>query len=88
PLSACGGVFCSSLLQSSQARSSPAGAVSTLIGLFRFPGPALLSIDKAIKIKAHFAVYPARHEKRAPVEAFLSWLHGEAAKVKGIHLLM
>ncbi|MBB3178436.1 DNA-binding transcriptional LysR family regulator [Variovorax sp. Sphag1AA] len=40
----------------------------------------ILSLDKAVRIKAHFVVYPARHEKRAPVEAFLSWLHGEAAK--------
>jgi DNA-binding transcriptional LysR family regulator len=39
-----------------------------------------LSLDKAVKTKAHFAVYPVRHAKRAPVEAFLSWLHGEAAK--------
>jgi DNA-binding transcriptional LysR family regulator len=37
-------------------------------------------LDKAIRIKAHFAVYPARHAKRAPVEAFLTWLHREAAK--------
>ena len=36
--------------------------------------------DKAIKVKAHFAVYPARHAKRPPVEAFLAWLHREAAK--------
>jgi DNA-binding transcriptional LysR family regulator len=41
---------------------------------------AFLSLDKAVKTKAHFAVYPSRHAKRAPVEAFLSWLHGEAAK--------
>jgi DNA-binding transcriptional LysR family regulator len=40
----------------------------------------VFGLDKAIKVKAHFAVYPARHAKRAPVEAFLSWLHGEAAK--------
>ncbi|MEJ8810330.1 LysR substrate-binding domain-containing protein [Variovorax ureilyticus] len=40
----------------------------------------ILSLDKAIPIKAHFVVYPARHGKRAPVEAFLSWLHGEAAR--------
>jgi len=37
-------------------------------------------LDKAIKVKAHFAVYPARHAKRAPVEAFLTWLHREAGK--------
>ncbi len=36
--------------------------------------------DKALRVKAHFAVYPARHARRPPVEAFLSWLHGEAAK--------
>jgi LysR family glycine cleavage system transcriptional activator len=40
----------------------------------------ILSLDKAVRVKAHFVVYPARHAKRAPVEAFLSWLHGEAAK--------
>jgi len=36
-------------------------------------------IDMAIKVKAHFAVYPPRHSKRKPVEAFLTWLHQEAA---------
>ncbi|CAM5781385.1 LysR substrate-binding domain-containing protein [Rhizobacter fulvus] len=36
--------------------------------------------DKSIKIKAHFAVYPARHARRHPVEAFLTWMHGEAAQ--------
>jgi LysR family glycine cleavage system transcriptional activator len=40
----------------------------------------ILSLDKAVRVKSHFVVYPARHAKRAPVEAFLSWLHGEAAK--------
>jgi DNA-binding transcriptional LysR family regulator len=40
----------------------------------------VFGLDKAIKVKAHFAVYPARHGKRPPVEAFLSWLHGEASK--------
>jgi DNA-binding transcriptional LysR family regulator len=38
----------------------------------------VLGLDKAIKVKAHFAVYPARHGKRAPVEAFLAWLHRQA----------
>ncbi len=33
----------------------------------------------AIKVKAHFAVYPARHARRPAVEAFLAWLHREAA---------
>ena len=37
--------------------------------------------DKSIKVKAHFAVYPSRHARRPPVEAFLAWLHGEAAKL-------
>ncbi|KNZ30995.1 MAG: LysR family transcriptional regulator [Methylibium sp. NZG] len=40
----------------------------------------VFGLDKAVKVKAHFAVYPARHAKRAPVEAFLTWLHREAAK--------
>jgi DNA-binding transcriptional LysR family regulator len=39
----------------------------------------VLGMDKCIRVKAHFAVYPARHAKRLPVESFLSWLHGEAA---------
>lgn len=41
---------------------------------------AVFGMDKAIRVKAHFAVYPERHAKRPAVEAFLSWLHGEAAK--------
>ncbi len=40
----------------------------------------VFGLDKAIRVKAHFLVYPARHAKRAPVEAFLSWIHGEAAR--------
>ena len=40
----------------------------------------VFGLDKAIKVKAHFAVYPARHAKRPPVEAFLAWVHGEAAR--------
>jgi DNA-binding transcriptional LysR family regulator len=40
----------------------------------------VFGLDKAIKVKAHFAVYPARHTRRPPVEAFLTWLHGEAAR--------
>lgn len=39
----------------------------------------VFGLDQAIKVKAHFAVYPARHARRQPVEAFLAWLHGEAA---------
>ena len=40
----------------------------------------VFGLEKAVSVKAHFAVYPARHAKRPPVEAFLNWLHGEAAK--------
>jgi DNA-binding transcriptional LysR family regulator len=37
-------------------------------------------LEMAIKVKAHFAVYPPRHSKRKPVEAFLTWLHQEASR--------
>ena len=40
----------------------------------------VFGLERAIEVKAHFAVYPARHAKRPAVEAFLSWLHGEASK--------
>lgn len=40
----------------------------------------VFGFDKDIKVKAHFAVYPARHAKRPPVEAFLYWLHSEASR--------
>lgn len=39
----------------------------------------VFGLDKAITVKAHHAVYPARSAKRVPVEAFLTWLHREAA---------
>ena len=41
---------------------------------------AVFGMNKAIRVKAHFAVYPPRHAKRPTVEAFLFWLHSEAAK--------
>lgn len=41
---------------------------------------APFDMEQAVRVKAHFAVYPERHAKRPAVEAFLSWLHGEAAK--------
>jgi DNA-binding transcriptional LysR family regulator len=44
----------------------------------------VLGMDKCLRVKAHFAVYPARHAKRRPVEAFLSWLHGEAAATSSL----
>lgn len=40
----------------------------------------VFGLDKAVRVKAHFVVYPAKHAKRPPVEAFLSWIHGEAAR--------
>ncbi|MEJ8855250.1 LysR substrate-binding domain-containing protein [Variovorax robiniae] len=40
----------------------------------------LFGLDQAIKVKAHFVVYPPRHAKRPSVEAFLGWIHGEAAR--------
>jgi DNA-binding transcriptional LysR family regulator len=43
----------------------------------------VFGLEKAVRVKAHFAVYPARHAKRPTVEAFLAWLHGEAAKAQG-----
>lgn len=40
----------------------------------------VFGLDKAIRVKAHFVVYPAKHARRPAVEAFLSWVHGEAAR--------
>jgi DNA-binding transcriptional LysR family regulator len=40
----------------------------------------IFPLEKSVRVKAHFAVYPARHANRPAVEAFLSWVHGEAAK--------
>jgi LysR family glycine cleavage system transcriptional activator len=42
----------------------------------------VFGFDKCVRVKAHFAVYPARHAKRAPVEAFLAWVHAEAARAQ------
>jgi len=42
----------------------------------------VFGMDQAIRVKAHFVVYPAKHAKRPPVEAFLSWIHGEAAQTE------
>ncbi len=41
---------------------------------------AVFGGEKAVRTKAHYAVYPARHGRRPPVEAFLAWLHGAAAR--------
>ncbi|WP_119157553.1 LysR substrate-binding domain-containing protein [Caldimonas tepidiphila] len=40
----------------------------------------VFGLEKAVRVKAHFAVYPARHAKRPAVEGFLTWLHSEAAR--------
>ncbi len=40
----------------------------------------LFGLDKAIKVQAHFAVFPARHAKRPAVAAFLNWLRAQAAQ--------
>ncbi len=40
----------------------------------------VFGMEMAIRVKAHFAVYPLRHAKRPPVDAFLTWLHREAAR--------
>lgn len=42
----------------------------------------VFSMDLAIRVKAHFAVYPERHSKRPAVEAFLKWLHLQAAQTE------
>lgn len=41
---------------------------------------APFGMEQAVRVKAHFAAYPERHAKRPAVEAFLSWLHSEAAQ--------
>lgn len=55
---------------------------ATVAGLHLAEGKLrpVFGLDKAVRVKAHFAVYPARHAKRPAVEAFLAWLHGEAAQ--------
>lgn len=40
----------------------------------------IFGLDQAVKIKAHFVVYPPRHAKRPSVKAFVEWIHGEAAR--------
>jgi LysR family glycine cleavage system transcriptional activator len=55
---------------------------ATMAGRFLSGGALrpVFGLDKCVRVKAHFAVYPARHAKRKPVEAFLSWIHAEAAR--------
>jgi DNA-binding transcriptional LysR family regulator len=40
----------------------------------------VFGLAKAVKVEAHFAVYPARHARRAPVAAFLAWLRQQARR--------
>lgn len=40
----------------------------------------VFGMEAAIKVKAHFVVYPAHHARRPPVEAFLAWIHWEASQ--------
>jgi len=40
----------------------------------------VFGLDQAVKVKAHFVVYPPRHAKRPSVKAFLEWIHSEAAR--------
>jgi DNA-binding transcriptional LysR family regulator len=55
---------------------------ATVAGAHRADGrlKPVFGLDKAVRVKAHFVVYPARHARRPPVEAFLAWVHGEAAR--------
>ena len=39
----------------------------------------VFGLDRAVKVKVHFAVYPPRHAQRPTVKAFLEWVHREAA---------
>ena len=43
---------------------------------------APFGMHQAVKVKAHFAVYPSRNASRAPLQAFLTWIHQEASKTK------
>jgi DNA-binding transcriptional LysR family regulator len=39
----------------------------------------VFGLERAVRVKAHFAVYPARHAKRPAVAAFLKWLRRQTA---------
>lgn len=43
---------------------------------------APFGMEQALRVKAHFAVYPTRNAHRPAVAAFLAWLHGEAARTE------
>jgi DNA-binding transcriptional LysR family regulator len=40
----------------------------------------LFGLEQGVKVKAHFAVFPARHARRPAVAAFLAWLRAQAAR--------
>lgn len=40
----------------------------------------VFGMDRCLRVKAHFVVYPTRHARRTPVNAFLEWIHREAAQ--------
>lgn len=40
----------------------------------------VFGLEQAIRVKAHFVVYPPRHAGRPALEAFLAWIHAEAAR--------
>ena len=56
--------------------STTIGAQHLAKGLLR----PVFGLEKCVKIKAHFLVYPARHVRRKPVEAFIDWLRRETKK--------
>ncbi len=57
---------------------------ATNAGLYLAAGrlKPVFGMDNAVRVKAHFVVYPSRHARRPAVEAFLSWIHGEAARTE------
>ena len=58
---------------------------ATIAGLYLAQGKLkpVFGLERAVRVKAHFAVYPARHARRPAVEAFLAWIHAEAAQEAG-----
>lgn len=54
--------------------SSTIGAPHIVQGRLR----PLFDPERALRLQAHFVVYPARHGKRPEVEAFVQWLHAQA----------
>lgn len=40
----------------------------------------VFGLERAIRVKAHFVVYPPRHAGRPALEAFLAWIHAEASR--------